>query len=406
MMSAQRSRTAFTIASSILAIFTLCGVVNCQSKSAQNKAKSNVPAGPSPESAPPPNVVPGAQALTARDLDGKAYSLDGKSTTAIAIINNGESRRPVFIDNQSIAFSSRRASLERWQVFEANLSKKVERRISFDAGDAEPVTAFGPRLVIASSSDERKSSARVLNSYQEVFNTSSETGKAEGTSPALQHLLLEHPASGRKGTEWLRMSSETAQRWIISRDRDGKLALAVLISKDESEVYRFAMTTKAREPEARGWVPVKVEIPATAQNAPAATRVSEKRWDGPLDGRLTPDGDRIVWSNGSILWTTTIKGGDATRIGDDSLPAASDLALDPSGQWIVFSSPSSSRGMNLLAVHRSGRCLKTLTELPGDETEPVFSPDGQTLAFSVKQGDSQVVAKIPFLTSGTTVACN
>jgi Tol biopolymer transport system component len=59
-----------------------------------------------------------------------------------------------------------------------------------------------------------------------------------------------------------------------------------------------------------------------------------------------------------------------------------------------------------MAVHRSGRCLKTLTELPGDELQPVFSPDGQTLAFAVKQGDSHVVAKIPFLSSGATVTCN
>lgn len=362
---------------SLLAIFPACS----------SMTKKN-PGADAPGAAAHAAVTPTVP-LSSYDLDGSASSIDGKSTTARAIITYGESRHPVFIDQTHVAFASRRAMLDRWQVFEADLAKNVERRISFDAGDAEPVVTFGRRLAIASTSDERKSGARVLDAY---------LGKADQGSAALQHLMLEHPANGRKGTEWVRMSRAPARQWTLSLDRDMKTGVAVMIA-DSTELYRIAIATKAREPETRAWYPLKVEepnpdVPDESKNV--VKKVAPKAAPKIVDGRIFPDGSRIAWSNGSILWTTNLKGGDPKRLGTDAIPSAVDLAIDPTGQWIVFSSPSPSRGRNLLAIHQSGRCLKTLTELPGDELEPAFSPDGQTLLFTVKQGDTSLIARTSF----------
>lgn len=374
-----------------ISLFILNLNVACQSKSTQTQgsAKSSDSNLSTPNSA-----VPSAQPFSLQDLDGKAYTIDGQGVTARAILIAGESRRPVFIDQNRIAFANRRTNLDRWQVFEADLAKGFERRVSFDAGDAEPVAVLGQRLVIASSSDERKSSDRILGKYQEAFSKKEDSdtaAKSDGMGSALQHLLLEHPANGRRGTEWVRMSRAPAKRWNFSVDQSGKIAVAVMLPL--VEVYRVAIGLRAREPETRAWYKLKVEFPTGVTG-------------DVIDGRIFPDGARAVWSNGSILWTTNMKGTDATRLGDDSIPAARELAVDPTGQWIVFSSPSSSRGLNLLAVHRSGRCLKTLTELPGDEIEPIFSPDGLSLLFALKQGDGTVLGKIPFGTPSTpAVAC-
>lgn len=395
-MSTLKLRLSIVVGLASLSVTALMGA-GCQSKSSNLKSKTVVPAGPSPESMPPANVVPGSQKLAAHDLDGKAYTLEGSSTTARAVITYGENRRPVFTDSNRVAFASRRSSLQRWQVFEADFTKNVERRISFDAGDSEPVAIMGNRLVIASSSEERKSGDRVLNEYRGMFIPDPEgTPSPEGLAYALQHLFLEHPAQGRKGTEWARMSPYVARRWIVSHDREFKSGLAVLIEggPESERVYRFAISTKTREPSIHAWVPLKVERP---ENSGAAKSI--------LDGKIFPAGDRYLWTDGEKLWTTNIQGGDARRIGDTSIPTAVDLAIEPTGQWILFSSPTPSRGRNLMAVHQTGRCVKTLTELPGDEIEPEVSLDGKSLVFTVKQGNGQAIARLSLTGAAAPPTC-
>jgi Tol biopolymer transport system component len=184
------------------------------------------------------------------------------------------------------------------------------------------------------------------------------------------------------------MSHETAMGWSISIDKDMKQALALQRSTPATEVFRVAMAMHAREPETRSWSAFKVDSPTATDAAKSSASI--------VDGKMWPDGKQIVWSNGTIIWTTALNGKDAKRVGDDAIPPAGDLAVDPTGQWIVFSSPTPTRGRNLMAIHKSGRCLKTLTELPGDETDPAFSPDGSKLLFALRQGDASVIGEIPF----------
>lgn len=376
------------------ALALLGSISNCGSKSKQPTTTPAAPNTPSVDLTTPESA-PSAQTFSERDIPGKTFSIDGASVTARAIITTGENRRAVFNDAHTVTYASRRASLERWQVFEADLEKRVEKRVSFDAGDAEPVASIGLRLVIASSSDEKKSGDRVLNRYQDVFSANDATVHL-ADSPLL-HLMLEHPARGRKGTEWNRISHNPAARWSFSVDHETKQGLAVLTTGGTSQAFRVSINTKSREPETRVWTEIKVETPVAKENS----LVSE--------GYIFPDGKLALWTNGKQIWTTNMKGSEPTRIGDDSTPPGKGLTIDPTGQWIVFSAAGPAKGLNLMALHKSGRCLKVLTELIGDESEPTFSPDGQFVFFtysddSLKQGHSSVIAKIPFGSSAAAAA--
>lgn len=391
------------LTSFVALLFILGGITSCASKTRPTLPAA--PLGPVDSSAElaKNEAAPGVQTFTEKEIVGKAFSVDGASVQARAIISVGESRRPVFVSSTTIAYATKRPSFERWQVFVADLAKKFERRVSFDAGDAEPVGTLGHRLVIATTSDERKSGERVLGRYREIFipataenaNASVPPAPVVSAAPAappaaMQHLILEHPATGRKGTEWNRMSHLPARQWFISTDQEMKQALVIADTDDSPLIFKVVVTGKPADPNTRQWIPLKVELPATV------TKVTM--------GRIFPDGTLALWSNGSIFWTTTLKGGSPLRIGDDSVPAPTSFTIDPTGQWIVFSSASESKGQNLMALHRTGRCLKTLTALPGDETDPSFSPDGQSLLFIHKQGDSSAVAQIPFGTTASIAA--
>lgn len=366
-------------------------LTGCQSSSMKD------PSGKSLESAATAGLTPGTKLFSRRNLEGSAYTVDGTSTTAQAIVLDGESRRPLFLGADVLAFAKRRSELDRWQVFEADLSKETERRISFDAGDAEPVTKIGSRLVIATSSEMLKSSERVLTDYKLRFRSKESKGRSEASESesksesklaTAQHLLIEKPAVGRQGTEWVQMSREPSEFWKLSFDRELKTGIALLFSEPMAKqptatVFRISVSGSGvgakNKSEIRTWQPLRL-----------------KASDSVVDGHILPDGRRIVWSDGTRLWTTTVQGADPQRVGDDSLPGTRQLTVDPSGRWIVFSTPSGSRGMNLMVVNLNGKCARTLTELPGDELEPAFSNDGRTIVFSHQHNGVSAIAKVPF----------
>ena len=334
-------------------------------------------------------LAPGAKLFSRRTLEGSAYTVDGTSTKAQAIVLDGEGRRPLFLSENLMAFAKRRSEFDRWQVFEADLSKETERRVSFDAGDAEPVAKIGSRLVIATSSELVKSSERVLTEYRSRFRSKESKTRSEASESdtgVSQHLLIEIPASRKQGTEWIQMSREPSKFWKLSFDRDSKIGIALLFKETSTpqsteSAFRISVSasksTKKDAGEIRTWQPLRVPFPV-------------------IDAHVTPDGRSVVWSDGSRLWTTTLQGADSKRIGDDSLPGARQLTVDPTGRWVVYSTPSDSQGLNLMVVNISGKCSRALTELSGDELEPAFSDDGATLLFTHRTNGTSVIAKIPF----------
>jgi Tol biopolymer transport system component len=60
----------------------------------------------------------------------------------------------------------------------------------------------------------------------------------------------------------------------------------------------------------------------------------------------------------------------------------SDVAVDPSGKWLVYTSTRHSERPDLYLQKTDGVSVVRLTDDPADDAFPVFSPDGKTIAFS------------------------
>src|SRR5690606_31289614 len=58
-----------------------------------------------------------------------------------------------------------------------------------------------------------------------------------------------------------------------------------------------------------------------------------------------------------------------------------DVAVDPTGEWLVFASTRHSRRSNLYLQRTDGMAVTKLTSDPADDAFPVFSPRGDRVAF-------------------------
>jgi hypothetical protein len=378
-----------------LAIFLLLLLASCQLKPTliQDKEPGSASATDSGLGAAS-EIAPDTKTFSERDLDGSAVMVDGTPTVARSIVTAGESRRPVALTDDQIAFTSRRIGLDRWQIFEADLKKGIERRVSYDAGDVEPIGMVGLgdqyRLLISSSSRAVRSSNRLLTEYQSRFLAKP---KKNRTSELEHELLIEIPAAGKRGTVWQPISGESAGKFVFARDREGinGLLLALPLPTKNSareKVYRLGFSKNSKNPGAVSWQPLIVDRPNGVSDNAALVSV-----------QIFPDTGQALWANGSAMWTTDMSGKSAQRVGDDTTVVAGDLAIDPSGQWIVFSTPTANRGLNLATIHRTGKCYRNLTEIPGDEYEASFSPNSHSLFFTQSQAGITGIARVSFATS-------
>ena len=370
-------------------------LVGCQSKTtkpsggtspstATSATDATLEAGKAPDSKP----------LVEVNLDGQVFTLSGQPTVAKLITTGGESRRPLAVSSKEIYFSGRRPGLERWQVFSGLLAENIERRISYDAGEVEPVALLRQgsdhRLVISSTSRATRETSRLLSEYQNRFANKSSANSNRPAVDLKHELFLEVPAVGKRGTQWVSILGESSPRKQLSFEREGKTG--VLLAGDRA----FRMTVSSGTAKARSNKPSEPVIRWTTLAVRRPTGVAETEL---TSAAMFPDGSKIAWSNGTQAWTTDLDGKNPERLGDDSLVVHGDLTFEPSGSWLVFSTPTSTRGLNLMALHRSGRCPRVLTEIPGDEGDPSLSPDGQSLFFTQTQGDVANVARVEFVTS-------
>jgi TolB protein len=68
-----------------------------------------------------------------------------------------------------------------------------------------------------------------------------------------------------------------------------------------------------------------------------------------------------------------------------------DVAVDPTGKWMVFSSTRDSEHANLYLQRTGGTAVTQLTSEAADDAYPVFSPDGRQIAFaSTRAGNWQI----------------
>ena len=78
------------------------------------------------------------------------------------------------------------------------------------------------------------------------------------------------------------------------------------------------------------------------------------------------------------LWTEA--GLQQHTICDDGYDA--DIAVDPTGKWMVFSSTRHNEHSDIYLQRADGSSVVQLTNDPADDAQPVFSPDGKKIAFA------------------------
>jgi TolB protein len=129
-----------------------------------------------------------------------------------------------------------------------------------------------------------------------------------------------------------------------------------------------------------GGRPAQVNLPpppalaATPAPSPAAPEV---RWPGP--GPVNALGELAGAPPARVLATGNAAFEQLTAA-DDGYDA--DVALDPTGPWLVFASTRHSERADIYLQRLGGTAVVQLTADGADDVQPVFSPDGRRIAFA------------------------
>lgn len=103
----------------------------------------------------------------------------------------------------------------------------------------------------------------------------------------------------------------------------------------------------------------------------------------------SPDGKQIVFSAQGALWVIPIAGGTATRITSWDLEPTAPV-WSPDGQTIAFQNYAPEGNYHVWTVRPDGSQPTEVTTGPFDDREPAWTPDGAAVVFSSdRSGDGQ-----------------
>jgi Tol biopolymer transport system component len=99
----------------------------------------------------------------------------------------------------------------------------------------------------------------------------------------------------------------------------------------------------------------------------------------------SPDGQRIAYESGGVLFIVAVDGGDPVRLPVPQIRVGMHPTWDP-GAELAFSSDG-----DLYATDESGSDLRRLTSTSTTEEAPAWSPDGSSAAFQLSRWDTTIV---------------
>jgi len=107
----------------------------------------------------------------------------------------------------------------------------------------------------------------------------------------------------------------------------------------------------------------------------------------PRNAEVSPDGNRVVFESGGLLYVKSLPDGEPRRLTRDT---AGDFELDPTwsrdGRTIAFVGWSDEKLGTLRRVRADGGRSTPVTSKPGHFLAPRFSPDGKSIVFEVRSG--------------------
>lgn len=343
-----------------LLAFCLLGffISSCQS------AKKPVGASGSPGSGAKA-VVPTAAPLETSPVVKGSAALLARALTAV-----GDNRGPRFSpDGSKILFmSSLRPSHKQWQVYELDLTRMTERRVTFHDGDDEGAgwAAGGQKIVYSSVTDEMKEDVS-MKRLQAVYDASRSAGTTPngirsvptraGGDVYLQRL---------DGRDIERITNSPAADISPTADASTKSTKIVFTSDRDGTVRLYLYDGHTTKPMSRG---------------------------GDTSPSLTNDGKALVWERslapkGGAVQTQLVMTDNFRSVTPLTSPGFFDHSpiWNAKGDLVIFASDRGGKTYDLYTIDRNGSCLKRLTQSKVNLSFPSLSPDGSKIAFSAKAG--------------------
>lgn len=112
----------------------------------------------------------------------------------------------------------------------------------------------------------------------------------------------------------------------------------------------------------------------------------------PSNPKISPDGRHVAYFEGHALWLASIDGSDPFELVDDQADGHS-LDWSPDGRKLAFSSIGGGDG-DIVVYDLSTKSVLRVTALPGEEFDPVWSPEGKRIVCRVLEPSGTYSVKL------------
>jgi tricorn protease len=119
---------------------------------------------------------------------------------------------------------------------------------------------------------------------------------------------------------------------------------------------------------------------------------AEKQLIGARYPAISPDGEMIAFSYMGDIWVVSSQGGKATRL-TDHMAYDGEPIWSPDGQWLAFTSNRNGNN-DVFIMNAQGGIPRQLTFHSGNDVATDFSPDGKWIIFTSGRSSSSSIYKI------------
>jgi Tol biopolymer transport system component len=318
------------------------------------------------------SVVP-----TAAPIEIVKASKDQPALLARAVTSLGDNRAPRFSpDGAKLLFlSSARPSHRHTQVYELDLLRATERRVTFHDGDDEGANwDTTARIVYSSVTDEIKEDVS-LERIKSVYESSRSTAANPNGMRAPPKIVNggEIYLQRLDGRMIERLTEQSGPDVSPTADSSKKGSRIVFVSSRSGDPRLYLYNGSSTRPVSHG----PDAAPTFSFDGKALA------WE-----RSLPQADAKAPAQSQIFMSETFR--DANPL---TSPGFRDQqpAWSAKGDMVIFSSNRGGKTFDLYLIDRKASCLKRLTALQVDLFSPTMSPDGSKIAFSTRvAGQNQI----------------